>query len=78
MNGGVPAVGVEASTVDVSAVETYRRHRLSIVDNVDGRMGRVALAVLLAGGRPGHYGVKNPDDVVPPIEPVALPVRRGG
>ena len=44
---------------------------LSSVDNVDEEIGRVALVVLLAGGSPGHYGVKaTADAVVPPIEPL--------
>ena len=65
------AVGVEAASTGVSAVPVYRRAGLSSVDAVDTATGRVALAVLLAGGRPGHYGVKDaPDGALPPIEPV--------
>jgi hypothetical protein len=42
-------------------------------------VGRVALAVLLAGGDEGHYGVKSTaDDVVPPIEPLQLAPLPGG
>ncbi|MBD0329462.1 MAG: copper transporter [Thermoleophilia bacterium] len=68
---GVPAVGVETSTVSRSAIEVYRRSGLSSVDDVDLQVGRVALAVLLAGGPAGHYGVKpTASAAVPPIDPV--------
>ena len=45
---------------------------MSSVDDVDTTVGRLALALLLAGGQPGHYGVKETatDGAVPPIEPV--------
>jgi hypothetical protein len=73
--GAAPAaVGVEASTAQVSAVPVYRRSGLSSVDAVDLPVGRVALAVLLAGGPPGHYGIKDQDaPAVPPIEPLPPP-----
>ena len=72
------AVGVEASSAASSAVEVYRRAGLSSVDAVDTAPGKVALAVVLAGGRPGHYGVKaTRDAVLPPIEPVALERAKG-
>jgi len=65
------AVGVEAVSAGISAVPVYRRAGLSSVDAVDTATGRVALAVLLAGGRPGHYGLKEaPDGALPPIEPI--------
>jgi hypothetical protein len=70
-SAGVPAVGVESSQAAPSAVPAYRRSGLSIVDDVDRRLGKIALAVLLAGGEPGHYGLKDGRDAaVPPIEPV--------
>jgi len=39
---------------------------------VDTAAGRIALAVLLAGGLDGHYGLKDSasDGIVPPIEAV--------
>ncbi|MFN2468078.1 MAG: copper transporter [Gaiellaceae bacterium] len=71
---GFPVVGVEDSSEEVSAVETYRRRGISSVDDVDTAPGRLALAVLLAGGRPGRYGVKpTADALLPPVEPVAPP-----
>ena len=71
-DGGVPAVGVERSTSEASAIGLYRERGLSSVDDVDTPAGRVALALLLAGAEPGHYGVKDSasDGVVPPIEPL--------
>jgi hypothetical protein len=72
---GFPAVGVEAATSDDSAIDDYRRLGISSVDNVDTLAGRLALALLLAGGQPGHYGVKDSasDGVVPPIDSVPPP-----
>ena len=67
----VPAVGVETSTAVTSAVDVYRRSGLSSVDSIDLPAGRVSLAVLLAGGPAGHYGIKDTATAtVPPIEPV--------
>jgi copper transport outer membrane protein MctB len=67
-----PTVGIEDISTAASAVETYRKHGLSSVDDLDTRAGRLALAVLLAGGEAGHYGVKpSADDLLPPVEPVA-------
>jgi hypothetical protein len=71
VSGPVPAVGVESSRELPSAVNVYRRAGLSIVDNVENRLGKISLAVLLAGGEPGHYGLREGrDGAVPPIEPV--------
>jgi hypothetical protein len=68
---GVPVVGVE-TTVGDSAIADFRRQGISSVDDVDTIAGRLALAVLLAGGDQGHYGVKDSasDGVVPAIQPV--------
>jgi hypothetical protein len=65
-------IGAETTTSLDSAVDVYRRHGLSSVDNVDTLAGRLALALLLAGGEPGHYGLKDSaeDGFAPPIEPV--------
>jgi Copper transport outer membrane protein, MctB len=69
---GVPAVGVEESDAEQSAVETFRNRGLSTVDDVDLSTGRVALALLLAGAAPGQYGIKETaaDGVLPPVEPL--------
>jgi hypothetical protein len=55
---GAPAVGVEKTSDEPSAIEVFDRAGLSSVDNVETQAGRLALALLLAGGEPGHYGVK--------------------
>jgi Copper transport outer membrane protein, MctB len=71
---GFPVVGVESLAVlgEESQIDLYRERGISSVDNVDTLAGRLALAVLLAGGQPGHYGLKDTatDGVAPPIEPV--------
>lgn len=68
---GVPVVGVETTTEDASAIDLYRAQGVSSVDDVETLAGRVALALVLAGGNPGpgHYGVKDSasDGVAPPI-----------
>ena len=68
----VPVIGVETSDAEVSAIPDYAHAGMSSVDDVDTTVGRLALALLLAGGQPGHYGVKETatDGAVPPIEPV--------
>jgi hypothetical protein len=68
----VPVVGVETSDAEESVIAEYAQAGASSVDDVDSTAGRLALALLLADGRPGHYGVKETatDGVVPPIDPV--------
>jgi hypothetical protein len=78
LGGSVPAVGVEPARAATSAIDVFRRSRLSSVDNVDTPVGRVALALLLAGAREGHYGVKDTADaVLPPVEPLPPPPAGG-
>ena len=76
---GVPAVGVETSRATASAVDAFDKSNLSSVDLVETEVGRLSLALLLAGARPGSYGLKTTatDGVLPPIEPVAPPATRG-
>ena len=76
---GVPVVGIERTEDEPSLVPVYRRRGLSSVDSVDTLLGRTALAVLLAGGEEGDYGVKSTADaVVPPMEPLPLAPPPGG
>jgi Copper transport outer membrane protein, MctB len=72
---GVPAVGVETSQAATTAVDAFDKASLSSVDFVDTEVGRFALALLLAGGRPGSYGLKQTatDGILPPIEAVVAP-----
>jgi copper transport outer membrane protein MctB len=73
----LPIVGVETSDVEArkSAVPVFNDAGLSSVDDVDLPGGRLALALLLGGGEPGHYGVKDTatDGVVPRVD--AVPVQ---
>ena len=67
----VPAVAVEETDAEESAVDTFRNRGLSTVDDIDLVTGRFALALLLAGGAPGAYGVKDTaEGVLPPVEPL--------
>lgn len=73
LRGVVPAVGVELSAAPVSAVPAFDRAELSTVNAVDTVLGKVALVVVLAGGRPGNYGVVDGAASVPHIEPLPAP-----
>jgi hypothetical protein len=68
---GVPAVGVELTDAEPSAVPAWRLAGLSSVDDVDSPPGRLALAVLLSGSAQGQFGIKNGSTPLPPIPPVA-------
>jgi hypothetical protein len=76
---GVPAVGVETSRAPATAVDAFDKASLSSVDFVDTEAGRLSLALLLAGARPGSYGLKATatDGILPPLAPVAPPVTPG-
>jgi Copper transport outer membrane protein, MctB len=68
----VPVVGVAATDDPADVLDFYRDRGLSSVDDIDTPQGRLALALLLGGASPGHYGLRDgaTDGVVPPIEPV--------
>jgi hypothetical protein len=67
---GEPAVGVEMTNAKPSSLEAFRRRELSTIDDLDESLGRLALALLLAGGPGGQYGLRGEDGILPPIEPV--------
>jgi hypothetical protein len=70
-SAGIPVVGVASSGTAPEVVELYRDQGISSVDDVDAQAGRLALALLLAGAEPGHYGLgDDTDGVIPPIEPL--------
>lgn len=69
----VPAVAVETTGRTPSVIDGFRRTSLSSVDNVDHDVGRVSLAVLLAGGPVGHYGVREGAALLPPVDSVPPP-----
>jgi hypothetical protein len=58
-SAGIPVVGVEKSNSKMSAVGVFQDRGLSTVDDIDLSMGRVALALLLAGAAPGKYGTRD-------------------
>jgi hypothetical protein len=66
---GVPGVGVDSAAAAVAAAPAFRRGGLSTVDSIERSHGRVALALLLAGGRSGSYGIEDNalDGVLPPV-----------
>jgi hypothetical protein len=73
LEGAVPAVAVEQTGTDPSFVDGLRQFDdFSTVNDVDSRVGRVSLAVLLAGEPIGrHFGIDAPHGVMPAVEPVA-------
>jgi hypothetical protein len=75
---GVPAIGVELTTDPGNAIETFQKAGLSTVDDIETRIGKLALAALL--GDPmltGNYGTKeSAQAALPPILP--LPATAGG
>jgi hypothetical protein len=70
-NTSLPVVGVQTTDAEAD-LALFRQQGVSSVDDVDTLAGRLALALLLQGAQPGHYGVKDSatDGVAPPIEPV--------
>jgi Copper transport outer membrane protein, MctB len=78
---GVPVVGIERTDQRPSRIATYKENGISSVDSVDRPIGKLALALLLAGGAEGHYGLKSTaeDGTVPvPVEPLPLAPLAGG
>jgi hypothetical protein len=70
---GIPVVGVAGSDDPPAILDDYRDQGISSVDDIDDSAGRLALALLLAGAEPGHYGfgASASDGVIPPIEPLS-------
>lgn len=71
LSGGRPAIAVETSGTDESALAIFDRQGYSTVDNVETPTGRVSLAVLLTGEETGKYGVNGENGAIPDVEPVA-------
>ena len=71
----IPVVAIEASDSKPSAVPAFRRYKISTVDDVDTKVGRAALALLLADAPGGAYGIKPTatDGVLPEVVPVSSP-----
>jgi hypothetical protein len=68
----IPVVGLAAGEGAQQKLEAFRDRGISTVDDIDLTAGRLALALLLAGAQPGHYGFGDgaTDGSVPPIEPL--------
>jgi len=68
-SANVPAVGVEQTDAATSATNVYRQSGLSSVDDIDTKVGRLALVWLLKGASAGQYGVKKSagDGQLPPM-----------
>jgi hypothetical protein len=68
-SANVPAVGVEQTDATTSATDAYRQSGMSSVDDVDTKVGQLALVWLLQGASPGQYGVKDSagDGALPPM-----------
>jgi hypothetical protein len=75
---GVPAVGVERTKDEVSAIKAFQRAGFSTVDDIDTPIGKLALVALLADPLlTGSYGTKKTaQDPLPIIAP--LPATAGG
>ena len=71
----VPTVGVESTETQVSALPVFRRRGLATVDGVDTAAGQLAAAFVLAGARPGSYGVGETatDGILPDPPPLPAP-----
>ena len=67
----VPSVGVEKLDAKVSAIPVFHQRGLATVEGVDDVAGQVALVFLLAGARPGSYGIGNDatDGIIPDPPP---------
>jgi len=75
---GVPVIGVESTSDPASALKAFQRAGFSTVDDVDSRIGKLALVALLADPTStGAFGTKRTaQDQLPPISP--LPAPAGG
>jgi hypothetical protein len=76
---GVPAVGIDLSDGDGSAIKAFKKAELSTVDNVDTRVGKLALVILLSEPAvAGNHGTKTTADDGPLPNVVPLPTTTGG
>jgi Copper transport outer membrane protein, MctB len=74
-NVGIPVVGVERSDDDGSAIKAFKKAGLSTVDDVDSRVGKLALVALLSDPMlRGNYGTKKSAQAqLPPIATLPAP-----
>jgi hypothetical protein len=71
----VPTVGVEKAETTVTAIPVFHQRGLATVDAVDTAAGQLAVAFVLAGARPGSYGVGETatDGILPDPPPLPAP-----
>jgi Copper transport outer membrane protein, MctB len=67
----IPSVGVDVRGTERSPLLVFRRRGLSTVEAIDEAAGRIALVYVLAGARPGSYGMG--PDAVDGVLPAAPP-----
>ena len=53
----IPIIGVEQSIVKYSYIDTYKRQKISTIDNVDTMIGHYSLIEVLQGNY-GNFGIK--------------------
>jgi hypothetical protein len=77
-DAGVPVVGVEHTRDPVTAIKAFQKAGLSTVDDIDTRVGKLALVALLGDSMlTGNFGTKKTAQApLPPIAPLAT--RAGG
>jgi len=75
---GVPAIGVERTSDARSAMKAFQQAGLSTVDDIETKVGKLALVAMLADPMlTGNYGTKKSAQApLPPIAP--LPAAAGG
>ncbi|MDQ2981988.1 MAG: copper transporter, partial [Actinomycetota bacterium] len=75
---GVPAIGVERTKDAGTVIKAFQKAGLSTVDDIDTRIGKLALVALLADSMlTGDFGTKKTAQApLPPIAP--LPATAGG
>jgi hypothetical protein len=75
---GVPVIGVERTNDPGSAIKAFQRAGFSTVDDIDTRIGKLALVALLGDpSSTGAFGTKKSAEAqLPPISP--LPATAGG
>ncbi len=76
--GQSPAVGIDKVDAAVHAAPAFRRRGLATVSGIDEASGQIALVFLLAGARPGSYGIGEDavDGTLPAPAPPATPAER--
>jgi hypothetical protein len=69
---GVPVIGIERTNDPASAIKAFQRSGFSTVDDIDTRIGKLALVALLADPTSrGAFGTKKTAQAqLPPISPL--------